>query len=99
MCAWKYGSENAMRAPRTALRLVASSEKKLTPGLPSTVKYVRTFSSGNDENPGIGGTKRGRTLDIQNGITPTHARSSNVSRNGRKTGGRAALTSPGSSGQ
>lgn len=43
-------------APPTASKLVASMLMKYTPGLPSTMTYVLTFSSGKVAMPGIRGT-------------------------------------------
>ncbi len=70
-----------MMATLTATQLAASNEKNHTPGFPSTVTYVRTFSSKNRLTPGIGGHHRGALFDIWNGTTPSH-----VSKHGRTSG-------------
>src|SRR5438876_5566363 len=64
--------------------------------VPAGTTYVRTFSSGNALSPGTGGTHRGRTPDIRNGTTPSHAAPSQVSISSDSgTCGRSALTGTG----
>lgn len=67
------------RAPKTAMTEPASRLKKNTPGLPWYLTYVRTFSSGKDEVPGMGGNPRNFNPEIQKGVTATQQRSSRVS--------------------
>ena len=58
MSAFMYGRWYNVRAPITAAALPASRLKKYTPGLPPSVTYVRTLSSGKAEVNGMGGTPR-----------------------------------------
>src|SRR5581483_12210560 len=68
-----YGRAKRARAASTNRRLDASRLKNQIPGLPSSVTYVLTFSSSDDESTGSGATPCGRSPLRRNGVTPSHA--------------------------
>src|SRR4028118_1157852 len=90
MRALKYGRWNATLAPREAAAWPASREKNHTPGTPSRLTYVLTFSSWDLLKNGSDGANAGLTSHIVNGVMPTHARPSWVSMlKGSGTSGRS----------